>query len=60
MSDPMADASSNYRPGFISSSLRRNSIGTWIVVTVLILLWLSETQSVWPFGSNWLMLTADG
>ena len=23
-------------------------------------LWLSETQSVWPFGSNWLMLTADG
>jgi predicted DsbA family dithiol-disulfide isomerase len=24
------------------------------------LLWLSETQSVWPFGSNWLMLTADG
>ena len=38
ISDPMADASSNYRPGFISSSLRRNSIGTWIVVTILMLL----------------------
>jgi len=38
MSDPMADASSNDRPVFISSSLRRNSIGAWIVVTVLMLL----------------------
>ena len=38
MSDPMADASSNDRTVFISSSLRRNSIGAWIVVTVLMLL----------------------
>jgi len=38
MSDPMADVGSNDRSGFISSSLRRNSIGTWIVVTVLMLL----------------------
>jgi len=38
MSDPMADAGSNDRSGFIFSSLRRNSIGTWIVVTILMLL----------------------
>ena len=31
-----------------------------ILIAAGLPLWLSETQSVWPFGSNWLMLTADG
>lgn len=34
----MADGSSTDRPGIVASSPRRNRLGTWIVVTVLILL----------------------
>jgi hypothetical protein len=39
-----------YRPGFISSSQRRNSIGTWIVVTTVLILLLVASSVIGSLG----------
>ena len=58
--------SGNWLKGMVAGFVATTVLSTLMLMKTMmgvmpeLNLCLSETQYVWPFGSNWLMLTADG